>query len=76
MRKDKEPKQLNGKRIRDLMLKIITSSQWLANQNSLFNGRLRTLLGLRLDKINIKTSLRKTALFGDGSSNLYVMPEG
>lgn len=51
---------------------IKTDSQWLATQSSLFDGRLRTLIGLRLDKIDIDSTLRKTSLFGDGSSDLYV----
>lgn len=55
---------------------VKTNSQWLATQSSLFDGRLRTLLGLRLDKIKIKSTLRKTSLFGDGSSKLFVLNEG
>ena len=52
---------------------INTNSQWLATQSSLYDGRLRTLIGLRFDKISMKTSLRKTSLFGDGSSDIYIL---
>lgn len=52
---------------------INTNSQWLATQSSLYDGRLRTLIGLRFDKISIETSFRKTSLFGDGSSDIYVL---
>jgi outer membrane receptor protein involved in Fe transport len=52
---------------------INTNSQWLATQSSLYDGRLRTLIGLRFDKISIETSLRKSSLFGDGSSDIYVI---
>ena len=51
---------------------INTNSQWFATQNSLYDGRLRTLVGLRLDKIKVESTLRKTSLFGDGSGNLYI----
>lgn len=52
---------------------INTNSQWLATQSSLYEGRLRTLIGLRFDKISIESSLRKTSLFGDGSNQIYVL---
>jgi outer membrane receptor protein involved in Fe transport len=52
---------------------INTNSQWLATQSSLYNGRLRTLIGVRFDKISIETSFRKTSLFGDGSDEIYVI---
>ena len=52
---------------------VNTNSQWLATQSSLYDGRLRTLVGFRFDKINVETTLRKTSLFGDGSSELFVL---
>ena len=55
-----------------LTANIQTNSQWISTQSSLYDGRLRSLLGLRFDKIKIETSLRKTSLFGDGSSKLFV----
>ena len=42
-----------------LSAKVNTYSHWLAAQSSLLKGRIRTLIGLRFDKINIDTSLRK-----------------
>lgn len=51
---------------------VNTNSQWLATQSSLYDGRLRTLFGLRFDKINVESTLRKTSLYGDGSANLYI----
>lgn len=52
---------------------VNTNSQWLATQSSLYDGRLRTLIGFRFDKIKVETTLRKTSLFGDGSSELFVI---
>ena len=52
---------------------VKTKSQWLATQSSIYDGRLRTLIGLRFDKISVESSLRKTSLFGDGSDNIYVL---
>ena len=51
---------------------VKTNSQWLATQSSLYNGRLRTLIGLRLDEISVESSL-KNSLFGDGSGDIYVL---
>ena len=44
--------------------KITSKSQWIATQSSLMDGKLRTLLGLRLDKINVSSSLRKISIYG------------
>ncbi len=58
-----------------LSANIETNSQWLASQSSFFKGRLRTLLGLRYDEIEVESTNRKTSLFGDGSSNLTYKDE-
>lgn len=44
--------------------KIKTKSVWTAAQSSFLNGKLRTLLGFRLDRINVESRLRKVSLFG------------
>ena len=58
-----------------LSAKIETNSQWMASQGSFFNGRLRTLLGIRYDEIEVESTNRKTSLFGDGSSSLTYKDE-
>ena len=55
--------------------KINSNSQWFAEQSEFFNGRLHTLIGLRYDSIQIKSTLRKVSLdgfhpgFDDGRNN-------
>ena len=49
----------------DVSAKIKTYSQWIGAQSSIFNGRLRTLLGLKFDTIKIDSSFRKSFNFRD-----------
>ena len=44
--------------------KITDDSIWFAAQSSFFDGKLRTLLGLRQDKIHVTSSMRKISIYG------------
>lgn len=59
-----------------LKAKVTTNSQWLAAQSSLLNGRLRTLLGARLDNITVTSSLRKVAIYGHENNELLHDSDG
>lgn len=47
-----------------LSSKIRTKSLWTAAQSSFFDGKFRTLVGFRYDKIDVDSKLRKISLFG------------
>ena len=43
---------------------VNTNSQWLAFQSDYLDGRLHTLIGARLDRIDVKANIRKVAVYG------------
>ena len=59
-----------------LKAKITTNSQWLATQSSFLNGRLRTLLGARLDNIKVSSSIRKVSIYGHEGNILLQDSDG
>ena len=59
-----------------LKAKVTTNSQWLAAQSSFLNGRLRTLVGARLDNITVSSSIRKVSIYGYENNSLLHDSDG